>query len=83
MYYKRILTFVLPVLFSPHEPVHFLGFFTSWIRIRIQEDFLNADPCGSGSATLCTGTSTCRSYFMFTLEKTSNDVKFHSIFVNY
>ena len=27
--------------------------------------------------------STCRSYFMFTLEKTSNDVKFHSIFVKY
>ena len=30
-----------------------------------------------------TCTSTCRSYFMFTLENTSNDVKFHSIFVNY
>ena len=27
--------------------------------------------------------STCRSYFMFTLEKTSNDVKLHVIFVNY
>ena len=27
--------------------------------------------------------SRCRSYFMFTLEKTSNDVKFHYIFVNY
>ena len=27
--------------------------------------------------------STCISYFMFTLEKTSNDVKFHVIFVNY
>ena len=27
--------------------------------------------------------STCRPYFMFTLEKTSNDVKFHAIFVNY
>ena len=27
--------------------------------------------------------STCMSYFMFTLEKTSNDAKFHSIFVNY
>ena len=25
------------------------------IRIRIQEDFLNADPCGSGSATLLFG----------------------------
>ena len=30
-----------------------------------------------------TCTSTCKSYFMFTLEKTSNDVKFHVIFVNY
>ena len=30
-----------------------------------------------------TCTSTCRSYFLFTLEKTSNDVKFHVIFVNY
>ena len=30
-----------------------------------------------------TCTSTCRSYFMFTLEMTSNDVKFHEIFVNY
>ena len=27
--------------------------------------------------------SSCRSYFMLTLEKTSYDVKFHSIFVNY
>ena len=38
-------------MYSPHELFHFLGFFTSWIRIRIQEDFLNADLCGSGSAT--------------------------------
>ena len=32
-----------------------------------------------------TCTSTCRLYFMFTLEKKSksNDVKFHVIFVNY
>ena len=30
-----------------------------------------------------TCTSTCRSYYMFTFEKTSNDVKFHVIFVNY
>ena len=44
MTYKRILTFDLQVLYSPHELVHFLGFFTSWIWIRIQEDFLNADP---------------------------------------
>ena len=36
-----ILSFDLPVLYSPHEPVHFLGFFTSWIRI--QEDFLSFD----------------------------------------
>ena len=39
-------------MYSPHELKHFLGFFTSWIRIRTQEDFLNADLCGSGSATL-------------------------------
>ena len=31
MYYKRILTFMFPVLYSPNETVHFLGFFTSWI----------------------------------------------------
>ena len=30
-----------------------------------------------------TCTSTCRSYFKFTLEKTSNDVENHVIFVNY
>ena len=30
-----------------------------------------------------TCTSTCRSRFMFTLEKTSNDVKFHVTLVNY
>ena len=29
------------------------------------------------------GTSTCRSYFMFTLEKTPNDVKLHEIYLNY
>ena len=61
MYYKRILTFDLPVLYSPHEPVNFLGIFylldpdphlSMRILIRIQEDFLNADPCRSGSAAL-------------------------------
>ena len=52
MYYKRILTFMFPVLFSPTETVYFLGFYTSWIRIRIQEAYLYADPCGSGSETL-------------------------------
>ena len=33
-YYGRNLTFVLTFLFSPNEPVHFLGFliFPSWIR---------------------------------------------------
>ena len=52
-YHKRILTFILPVLYSPYEHVHFLDFFTSWIRIP--EAFLYADPCGSGSETLdCT-----------------------------
>ena len=35
-------------MFSPNEPILFLGFFTSWIRIRIQEAFIYADPCGSG-----------------------------------
>ena len=25
----------VPVLYSPNKPVYFLGFFTSWIRIRI------------------------------------------------
>ena len=49
---KNPYTFQLPVQNSPNKPVHFLGFFTSWICIRIWEDFLNADPCGSGSATL-------------------------------
>ena len=51
-YCKRILTFDLQVLYSPNEPLHFLGFFTSWIWIRIQEAFFHADPCGSGSETL-------------------------------
>ena len=37
--------FMFPVLYSPEEPVYFLGFFTSWIRIRIC-------PCGSGSRRL-------------------------------
>ena len=41
---------MFPVLYSPNEPEHFLGFFTS--RIRIQEAYLFADPCGSGSETL-------------------------------
>ena len=52
MYYKRILTFMFPVLYSPNETVYFLGFFTSWIRIRIQEAYLYAAPFGSGSETL-------------------------------
>ena len=42
---------MFPVQYSPNEPVYFLGFFTSWIRIRIQEAYLYADPCGSGSET--------------------------------
>ena len=41
-----------PVLYLPNEPEHFLGFFTSWIRMRIQEAYFYADPCGSGSETL-------------------------------
>ena len=40
-YYKRILAFMFPILYSPNEPEDFLGFFTSSIRIRIC-------PCGSG-----------------------------------
>ena len=31
-YFKRILTFMFPVQYSPNEPVYFIGFFTSWIR---------------------------------------------------
>ena len=53
MYYKRILTFMFPVLYSPNETVYFdyfLGFFTSWIQI--QEAYLYAESCGSGSETL-------------------------------
>ena len=50
MYYKRILTFMFPVLYSPNETVDFLGLFTSWIRI--QKAYLYADPCESGSKTL-------------------------------
>ena len=52
-YYKRILTFMFPVLYSPNETVYFdyfLGFFTSWIQI--QEAYLYAESCGSGSETL-------------------------------
>ena len=41
---------MFPVLYSSNEPEHFLGFFTSWIRIR--EAYLYADPCESGSETL-------------------------------
>ena len=42
---------MFPVLYSPNEPEHFLGFFTSWIRIWIQEAYLYADACGSRSET--------------------------------
>ena len=38
-YNKRILTFILPVLYLPNEPAHFRGFFTSWIRIRNTDCF--------------------------------------------
>ena len=54
-YYKSILTFDLTVLYSPHEPVHFLGFFTP----GSESASIHADPdpgglfkCGSGYATL-------------------------------
>ena len=33
---------MFPVLYSPNEHEHFLGFFTSWIRT--QEAYLYADP---------------------------------------
>ena len=33
---------MFPFLYSPNEPVYFVGFFTSWIRI--QEAYLEADP---------------------------------------
>ena len=55
---NRILTFDLPVLYSPNEPEILLGLCTSWIRIRIcpcrsgsGRPFLS----GSGSATLLAG----------------------------
>ena len=41
MYYKRILTFMFPVLYSPNETVYFLGFFTSWRHIFMR---IRADP---------------------------------------
>ena len=50
---------MFPVLYSPNEPEHFQGFFylqdldpNLSMRIRIQEAYLYADPCGSGSETL-------------------------------
>ena len=35
---------MFPILYLPNEPEHFLGFLISWIRIRIQEAYLYADP---------------------------------------
>ena len=52
-YYKRILAFMLPVMYSPNEPDYFLGYFP--FRIRIQEAHFHSDPCGSGSETLILG----------------------------
>ena len=58
MYYKRILTFMFLVLYSPNETVYFLVFYLLDLdphlsmRIRIQEAYLYADSCGSGSETL-------------------------------
>ena len=40
--YKRILTFMFPVLYSPNGPIYFLGFFTS--------ASVHADP---GGMSLC------------------------------
>ena len=39
---KNYPYFLFPVFYSPNEPVYFLVFFTSWIRI--QEAYLYADP---------------------------------------
>ena len=60
-----ILAFMFPVLYSPNEPVHFLGFFTSWIRIRMFH--VDPDPggislCGSGSETLDPGANLVRRF---------------------
>ena len=38
---------MFPVLYSPSEPEHFLGFFNSWIRTPG-----GISLCGSGSETL-------------------------------
>ena len=61
-------------------------FFRSRLRLLLKEniilDFFKTDyKLSKLRSNTCT--STCRSYFLFTLEKTSNDVKFHVIFVNY
>ena len=60
-------------MLAPHESVHNEGFFTFYphlhlsmrIRVRIQEAFLDTDPCraGSGSETLenqCFGSGSAR-----------------------
>ena len=60
---KRILTFictVFPVMYSPNEPVYFLGFFyfldpNQHLSMRIREAYLYVNPCGSGTETLRPG----------------------------
>ena len=59
-YYKRILTFILPVLYSPHEPVHFLVFLPPGSGYAS----FHADP-NPGGISLCRNTAlnSKKSYF--------------------
>ena len=58
-------------------------FIRSWLWLLVKEniilEFFKTDyELSKIRSNTCT--STCRSYFMFTLEKTSNDIKFHVFF---
>ena len=63
MYYRGILTLMFPVLYSPDETVYFLGFFTSWIRIRADPDpkhwTFMAEKSGSGQKLSAPGPQQC------------------------
>ena len=50
---------MFPVLYSANEPEHFLGFFTSWIRIWIR-----ICPCRSVSGSRTGGISLCGSMWI-------------------
>ena len=83
MYYKR-QGFGAGLFFGGSGSGNF--FIRSRLRLMVKEnmilEFLKTDyKLSKIRSNTCP--STCRSYFMFTLEKISNDVKFHSIFVNY